>query len=526
MNGARCFWYCAHCSDGPYSQEINDFCLTCHVRQDGYAQDIVVGLPEQSLSEAQFQPFSCPKLSRDAIKDDTVDLQPAITDRNIFQKADSETESPGPLKDALHRYRTPDHHVSFQEGSLGLVEKCIFNLNDSAPRAWVSHSRTIYPGQSCFSLETGEPATAPKKWPYSPVRKAEVAFVRGRGACDVCKKRKKACRHRLDICQQPDPAGTKSSEPLPTSAEIIKQNDDLAQKNRHRRSKQVPAIKYDRFDRIGSSAVQSSSQFGSSELQVSNRGSRARTSTGSPDTTEEILHSSCAINTIASEVMRKPKHMLLSQPGSIPTPSTKYSRDKRSTALVTTQPTRRSRLPPIIETATSEPPEEECAKTPKTSTTTINPWLLPSFDDPIHQNPSLTSASINPHLPTITNAIFPNHSPILPTGLNPSSTNDSPSASPYTPSPPATTPPPLLHDPSSPDIFEAFTHISSLYASPPHSPSPRSPLSSSSSASSPSNTITPSPFDSLAPSTNASTVTSPSGVSDDRFSKPLACNDA
>ncbi|MCJ1397693.1 hypothetical protein MMC11_000889 [Xylographa trunciseda] len=57
--------------------------------------------------------------------------------------------------------------------------------------------RTRLPGESSFSLETGEPAKAPPKRPLSPASRAQAAYTRRHGACNKCRAQKKKCLHRL-----------------------------------------------------------------------------------------------------------------------------------------------------------------------------------------------------------------------------------------------------------------------------------------------------------------------------------------
>ncbi|MCJ1395687.1 hypothetical protein MMC18_008573 [Xylographa bjoerkii] len=57
--------------------------------------------------------------------------------------------------------------------------------------------RTHLPGESSFSLETGEPARAPSRRPLSPASRAETAYTRKQGACDECRILKRKCLHRL-----------------------------------------------------------------------------------------------------------------------------------------------------------------------------------------------------------------------------------------------------------------------------------------------------------------------------------------
>ncbi|MCJ1281762.1 hypothetical protein MMC26_001085 [Xylographa opegraphella] len=214
MSSARLFWYCASCGDGPYNQEIFDFCSVCNHRQDGYSQDISFSLPEPTVRDVRLQRPLCPHLSSEALTDSAGTLPPPVGGNGGFQGGGLETNSSGAVRNPSHKLRNPDDSVCVQEQSMGLVEKCIFNLPDRASRPWVSRSRTVYPGQSCFSLETGKPAVAPKRRSYSPVRKAEVAIVRGKGACEVCRKSKKACRHGLRVCQETRSAEAEGSEPL------------------------------------------------------------------------------------------------------------------------------------------------------------------------------------------------------------------------------------------------------------------------------------------------------------------------
>ena len=197
MSIAQLLWYCAYCGNGPYVQEISDFCLICNSRQDGYSQDIRVSLPEPPIWDAHFQPLSHPQSPQEGTDGETVNLPSSLRRDSGFERGNLETESLESPTNTSRRARAPNDSLSIQEESLGLLEKCIFNLPDLASRPWMPRSRTVYPGQSCFSLETGKPSVAPKRRPDSPTRKAEVAFVRGQGACGACRKNKKAVGYRL-----------------------------------------------------------------------------------------------------------------------------------------------------------------------------------------------------------------------------------------------------------------------------------------------------------------------------------------
>ncbi|MCJ1397694.1 hypothetical protein MMC11_000890 [Xylographa trunciseda] len=84
------------------------------------------------------------------------------------------------------------------------LEGYLFHPDNPWNTEWTVNAvtRIPLPGESIFSLETGEIISTPPRRPYSPTRRAEVAYIRSNGgACEECKKSKRACRHRLQELQ-------------------------------------------------------------------------------------------------------------------------------------------------------------------------------------------------------------------------------------------------------------------------------------------------------------------------------------
>ncbi|MCJ1317314.1 hypothetical protein MMC15_002637 [Xylographa vitiligo] len=348
MSIAQLLWYCAYCGNGPYVQEISDFCLICNSRQDGYSQDIRVSLPEPPVWDAHFQPLSHPQSPQEGTDGETVSLPPSPRRDSGFERGNLETESLESPTNTSRRARAPNDSLSIQEESLGLLEKCIFNLPDLASRPWMPRSRTVYPGQSCFSLETGKPSVAPKRRPDSPTRKAEVAFVRGQGACGACRKNKKACRHLRDVCRETD-APTQGSTRVPAKRAPFTTNDD--------------------YTDIGSPVEHSSAPSALPGRKLSNRGSTTRARRVAPGNLKQMHHTPRTTDTQASAPACRPEPTLLSQPGRAPTLWTRHQPPKQPTTPLTPRPKPRTTPPQVGEAASSAPPEPE----PQRPTPPISP---------------------------------------------------------------------------------------------------------------------------------------------------------
>ena len=97
-----------------------------------------------------------------------------------------------------------DPSVNLDKGSvaqIGSIDKqsrlndyLSVNPEDPWNQEWVVYAaRTPLPGESSYSLETGEPATTPRRRPYDSRRRAEVAYTRNNGgACSHCRRMHRA----------------------------------------------------------------------------------------------------------------------------------------------------------------------------------------------------------------------------------------------------------------------------------------------------------------------------------------------
>ena len=168
----RNIWYCGHCGHGPLSLTVDTYCPICHRILDGYA----------SVHHHQRYPKNTPAVS----------TQLAAKEGRV-NKCISSPKPPKPPDDFPPCLDVLENSDLVQTGpSLEFAEH-FFQQDRPKNQQWVPYSRTRYPGESSYSLATGDPATAPPRRAYSPVRRAEVAYTRSHGgACPECKKKKKA----------------------------------------------------------------------------------------------------------------------------------------------------------------------------------------------------------------------------------------------------------------------------------------------------------------------------------------------
>ena len=78
------------------------------------------------------------------------------------------------------------------------LEEYLFHPDNPWNKEWAVYAvpRIPLPGESIFSLHTGEVVSTSPRSQYSPARRAEVAFVRNNGgACNACRKSKRAASH-------------------------------------------------------------------------------------------------------------------------------------------------------------------------------------------------------------------------------------------------------------------------------------------------------------------------------------------
>ncbi|MCJ1384879.1 hypothetical protein MMC17_007997 [Xylographa soralifera] len=307
---------------------------------------------------------------------------------------------------------------------------------------------------------------------------------------------------------------------LQNSGRVINESYAPAQRSRYRRSKQVSAANYDTGHHIEGLTDQSPSISGSSGRKLLNRDPSARVREGIPCTLEEILQSSHTITSNPSEPIPRPVSTLLFQPSRMPTLSTQRNLGGKSTAPITTAPTRWTEPPTIAQAERREPPEAEYAAILTASTALGNPYSPPWPPSPLNPSPPPNLQRTFPHLPP---AEIPSqhHHPLSPTH-NPLST-------------PTTGPNIDISDISDTfDIFAAFIHIPAIYATPPTATPPTattpsaatcplfqlSPLSSDTSTSS--STDTPIPLSLLSSNTCASSNSYPPSA----FDSPAAVSTA
>ncbi|MCJ1473369.1 hypothetical protein MMC13_002020 [Lambiella insularis] len=191
-------WYCGHCGSGPYHQELDDYCHNCHRRQDGYAHDVPITLPVKGKGRVRSQ-HAFGDVSRQVVQVDTNERSRTEQKLSSARRADPSSQDDHSSKHQDQGVEILVRDIKPHNELCNITQDYLSPLDKPASQTWVPHSRTKFPGQSCFSLETGEAATAPRKQPYSPGRRAEVAYVRSNGgACLSCKKHKKACCHKLE----------------------------------------------------------------------------------------------------------------------------------------------------------------------------------------------------------------------------------------------------------------------------------------------------------------------------------------
>ena len=166
-------WQCGHCLS------LNDFvydgyCTCCHRRRDSYAI-ITKGDP---VDRTVYQ-------SHEWLSPDGEPLGPVSKDilEDVFTKIDVDKPSESSV------------HQTYSIGPSSKFEDYLYSENDPGGQDWVASSLIRFcegKGLSSFSLETGEPAKAPRKRAYSPGERSKVADVRRKGACPVCRRKKRA----------------------------------------------------------------------------------------------------------------------------------------------------------------------------------------------------------------------------------------------------------------------------------------------------------------------------------------------
>ncbi len=264
-------WYCGWCGFGPLSF-LNDIaCCICHRRRDGYCRFEGIRFDTRSHHSAG------PNLQ---YEDPGAHSVSAVNTESGLTRAASHGEAPSPEKssanlspadsessrhsgvvidtDSLNIGLVPNNlklstvHSSWEQQTASPVDPAIrkgpggnlvednvlkigstdkqSRLNDYLSvdpedpwnQEWVVYAaRTPLPGESSYSLETGEPATTSRRRPYDPRRRAEVAFTRNNGgACNRCRRRHRAVsdistttHSRLCLCKSPSALTDYKSSP-------------------------------------------------------------------------------------------------------------------------------------------------------------------------------------------------------------------------------------------------------------------------------------------------------------------------
>ena len=238
-------WYCGNCGDGPNSVLLSDHCPQCRFPRDTYARYDQLwrrsaSIPPQRVDTSGRNPQSAvqpeysgsaqgiipvePPQSADqderfsSSQDVIVESRPRPTDQDE-QSVSSQDLPPSPASatssielskqdvTSTYTYLTEQeqHLTSSFKGTVNsrseltnktsLVESYLFHPENP----W-SHDVIVYavPGQSSFRLSTLETASTPLRQPHEPARRAQIAYVRNNGgACEQCKRRKKAVSHEL-----------------------------------------------------------------------------------------------------------------------------------------------------------------------------------------------------------------------------------------------------------------------------------------------------------------------------------------
>lgn len=241
-------WYCGWCGFGPHSS-LSDFaCCECHRRRDEHfrVEDIIFPY-QRSYHEAGPNPESNQHPEHPGARSVL-----ATNTESVRSRAASKSEGSSPAKLSVNR--SPANSVSSKDsnaaidagnGDSGLAPNALIpptvsssweqktasqddpatrkdaggNLNknnvsqtgsvdkqsrlndylsvnpeDPWNQEWVVYAaRTPLPGEASYLLETGEPATTPRRRRYDRRRRAEVAFTRNNGgACGRCRRRHRA----------------------------------------------------------------------------------------------------------------------------------------------------------------------------------------------------------------------------------------------------------------------------------------------------------------------------------------------
>ena len=252
-------WYCGWCGFGPLSF-VNDIaCCICHRRRDlsctfegisfdpwshhyaglnsepqhsgahsvsavntesGLTRAASQGAaPSPEKSSVNLSPADSESSKHSKIVIDTDNLNLGVVPNNLKPSAvhsSWEQQTASPVDPGIRKGPGVNLHNVLQIDSIDkqsrLNDYLSVSHDDPWNQEWVVYAaRTLLPGESSYSLETGEPATTSPRRPYDPRRRAEVAFTRKNGgACELCSRRHRAVsdistttHSRLCLCKSP-----------------------------------------------------------------------------------------------------------------------------------------------------------------------------------------------------------------------------------------------------------------------------------------------------------------------------------
>lgn len=243
------YWYCGYCSYGPHHISYHAFCVICNRRTDHTAElegirlTHVSGLTPTAISLASEQlsniiQGTCAQEARSEkssfwatestkesnnyfsvaqVLPDTESERHVAVSTGAVRKLAEDSAAPFsrlPLPERLHigdedlrlvarasqkvnssNLCALDYHNLLRGefvSKAAQIEAFLSNPNSPWNSQLIAYSRVTLPGESSFSLETGEPATAPRRQPHSPRRRMEILQTRRFGACPACRRAKRA----------------------------------------------------------------------------------------------------------------------------------------------------------------------------------------------------------------------------------------------------------------------------------------------------------------------------------------------
>ena len=245
-------WYCGWCGiAGPLSLSNDVACWNCSRRRDGYS--IIESRYDDRFSTSTGHQAGPHSQSVSAVATESVDpraaskgeatlpgesvVDPSQANSVSSKEANAVIDAGNASLDGAPNELVPptvpsswsqkaassdvpvirnDPSVNLGKGSIaqiGSIDKqsrlndyLSVNPEDPWNQEWVVYAaRTPLPGESSYSLETGEPATTSRRRPYGPRRRAEVAYTRNNGgACSRCRRMHRAvsavfCHYQCEI---------------------------------------------------------------------------------------------------------------------------------------------------------------------------------------------------------------------------------------------------------------------------------------------------------------------------------------